>query len=106
MLSCRALRRNRTMAAFRLIPSIEEFLQRSNQRREAETHGRSMVAIIAREAADALRDAMASGDATPASAEEASAWMERRVQMTLSDRLAPSLRRVINATGVILHTNL
>jgi L-seryl-tRNA(Ser) seleniumtransferase len=32
--------------------------------------------------------------------------MERRVHRTLSDRLAPSLQRVINATGVILHTNL
>ena len=60
MLSCRASRRNRTMAVFRLIPSIEEFLQRSSLKREVETHGRQSIAAAAREAADALRDAMAS----------------------------------------------
>jgi L-seryl-tRNA(Ser) seleniumtransferase len=37
---------------------------------------------------------------------EAMAWMEGRVQTVLTSRIAASLRRVINATGVIVHTNL
>jgi L-seryl-tRNA(Ser) seleniumtransferase len=33
-------------------------------------------------------------------------WLSQKVSQALHDRFAPTLRRVINATGVILHTNL
>jgi L-seryl-tRNA(Ser) seleniumtransferase len=38
--------------------------------------------------------------------DEAAGWLESRTLSELSARLAPSLRPAINATGVIVHTNL
>ena len=94
------------MPEYRLIPSIEEFLQRPGLLRAAAQHGRDPAAAAARAAAAALRDAIARDETTPHTVEDASAWMEYRVNVMLSARLVPSLRRVINATGVIVHTNL
>jgi L-seryl-tRNA(Ser) seleniumtransferase len=49
---------------------------------------------------------MQAGERVPASSDVARAWIEDRVIELLTLRLAPSLRRVLNATGVIVHTNL
>src|SRR5439155_6277435 len=104
MLSCPPRPCNRAMPAFHFIPSIDAFLQQPGLHAALLTHGREAVAGAARDAAIALRDAMTSGGTAPASPEAASAWMAAHVAASLADRLAPSLRRVINATGVIIHT--
>jgi L-seryl-tRNA(Ser) seleniumtransferase len=46
----------------------------------------------------------AAGDA--AGVEEDLAWIPQRRAVRLVSALAPSLRRVVNATGVVIHTNL
>ena len=56
-----------------------------------------------RETLDALREEILSGACAELPAREA---LLQRVQMRLSDKTRPNLRRVINATGVVLHTNL
>jgi L-seryl-tRNA(Ser) seleniumtransferase len=94
------------MPSFRQIPSIEQLLQRPSLKRAAAVYGREEAATAARAVAQQLRESLATGGDAPASAEEISEWMECRVGELLADRIAPSLRRVINATGVILHTNL
>jgi L-seryl-tRNA(Ser) seleniumtransferase len=95
------------MPSFRLIPSIEQLLERPAFRQLAAQHGRMRVTDAARRAADALRESMRAGRIDlPASEAEVGLWLERTVTADLAARLAPSLRRVINATGVIIHTNL
>jgi L-seryl-tRNA(Ser) seleniumtransferase len=94
------------MLAFRVIPSIEEFLQRPRVKLAADRHGRAAVAAASREAAHALRSAIAAQRESPESSDTAGSWMESRVLAQLSADTMPSLVRVINATGVIIHTNL
>src|SRR5262245_48591812 len=106
MLSCRPQACNRAMSAFRHIPSIDEFLLRARMRRAIDTHGRASVVDAARLAADELRAMIGRADAPAESIAAACDWMEARVEAALARQLTRSLRRVVNATGVILHTNL
>jgi L-seryl-tRNA(Ser) seleniumtransferase len=95
------------MPTLRLIPSIDALLSRPALARATETHGRDSVTAAARQAADELRgEIKRAGARGPASEDDAAAWIERRTIEILASRLAPSLRPVINATGVIIHTNL
>jgi L-seryl-tRNA(Ser) seleniumtransferase len=93
--------------SLRHIPSIEQLLQRPALVEAAAAHGRERVADAARRAADTLRNQVQrDGAASIQSLEHATARLEMTVILDLSRRLAPSLRPVINATGVIVHTNL
>ena len=65
--------------------------------------GRAAVVEALRAEAEALRSRVAAGEAAPP---DVAAALERVVPARLSANLTPSLRPVINATGVILHTNL
>ena len=99
-------RRNRTMAEFRRIPSIEQVLRRQPLRAMVLLHGHGAVADAARAAADELRVRFAaSADVSGGSGDPAD-WIEQRAIGLLTDRIAPSLRHVVNATGVVIHTNL
>ncbi len=91
----------------RHIPSIEALLQRPSLVTAASSHGRERVADAARGAAGALRDGLRRSDpGLPTSDEGSVAWIEARTLAALRESDVPSLRRVINATGVVLHTNL
>jgi len=94
------------MTSFRLIPSIDRVLSRPAMAALSVTHGHENVARAARAAADALREAMKRGDAAPTTESAALTWLDGHIAAGLQTQTAPSLRRVINATGVILHTNL
>ena len=65
--------------------------------------GRAAVVAALRDEAAALRDAAASGAELPPDVPEAIA---RAVPRRLAASAAASLREVVNATGVIVHTNL
>jgi L-seryl-tRNA(Ser) seleniumtransferase len=60
-----------------------------------------LAVAAARKAIDAAREAVLAGGPAPSEEELAATAAERLVRLT-----RPSLRRVINATGVVLHTNL
>ena len=95
------------MSVFRVIPSIEELLRRPLLGAAIEAHGGDLVTAAARRAADDLRARLQhGGDPLPASSDEAAAWLESRTLSDVTARLAASLRPAINATGVIIHTNL
>ena len=92
-------------AQLRALPSVDELLARSAIARLAETAGRPLVADAIRETLATLRSELAQPGA-PHHASLASDAIESRVIAAVEAHLAPSLRRVINATGVVLHTNL
>lgn len=93
-----------TAALLRELPSVDELLGRSALSSLAEKAGRGMVAQAARAVLADLR-ARVRGESVDA-ADLGVSTIEARVTTEVEAALAPSLRRVINATGVILHTNL
>jgi len=86
---------------FRNLPSVDKLLAQERVRAlSREYSGDTVVALVRQELA-AAREAVARGAAAPPIETLADA-VGRRAQSALT----PSLRPVINATGVIIHTNL
>jgi L-seryl-tRNA(Ser) seleniumtransferase len=94
------------MADFRLIPSIEQLRQRPAVRSLEARYGREALVHALREAAAALRAELAGGRNAPGDEESAAEAIARDAEGRLARSFEPSLSRVINATGVIIHTNL
>jgi L-seryl-tRNA(Ser) seleniumtransferase len=88
-----------TMAKLRELPSVDQLLARPGIAGLVAEYGRPIVLRAARSAIAELRREIARGSSSAADA-------ETMTRTFLNRALAPSLRRVINATGVILHTNL
>jgi L-seryl-tRNA(Ser) seleniumtransferase len=85
----------------RKLPSVEIMLQREELQPYIQERGHTLVAQSIRDTIDASRRQIANGDPSPS--------MEQLLEAVLSElgaRGAPIIRRVINATGVIIHTNL
>ena len=89
----------------RLVPSIERLRQRAAVQRLEVRYGREATVRALRDEAEALRRRLADDGAVRDEA-EAAASIEAGLAARLDAALAPSLRPVINATGVIVHTNL
>jgi L-seryl-tRNA(Ser) seleniumtransferase len=94
------------MGDFRVIPSIEQLRQRAGVRNLEARYGREALVEALRQAAGALRDGLARGESAPAGEDAASELIARDAEARLAHDFEPSLGRVINATGVIVHTNL
>jgi L-seryl-tRNA(Ser) seleniumtransferase len=90
------------MTPARDIPSIEQLRQRASLRALEGRYGREAIVQALRDEADTMRMRLADGTAPP----DIGAAMEAAVTGRLAGAAVPSLRSVINATGVILHTNL
>ena len=84
---------------YRELPSVEQLLSDERVRSLAARHGRPALAEIAREVLDESR-ALIAREGRAAAVDHAGAVVDR------AGALEPTLRRVINATGVLLHTNL
>ncbi|MGH9372998.1 MAG: L-seryl-tRNA(Sec) selenium transferase, partial [Vicinamibacterales bacterium] len=96
-------RKSKQRRQMRDIPSIEQLRQRPAMRAMEAEFGRAALVDALRAEAEALRRRVAAGEAPPA---DVGSVLEREVPARLAAQAAPSLRPVINATGVILHTNL
>jgi L-seryl-tRNA(Ser) seleniumtransferase len=94
------------MSDFRLIPSIEQLRQRPVVRALEARFGVEATVSALRAAAADVRGAIAGGDAALSTEPSVVAWMEAAAGSRLGDAFRPSLEPVINASGVILHTNL
>lgn len=95
------------------IPSVDELLGRPRLQGLCGTAGRGLVTDAARSVLADVRAALLRQSTPAASAPTAETpgqlaleVLEERVANEVRNWLAPSLCRVINATGVILHTNL
>jgi L-seryl-tRNA(Ser) seleniumtransferase len=94
------------MTTPRILPSVDDLLQRPALSALEAEYGSSAVLAAVRAVTDELRRELG-GPAPPAdSREDAAKTIERRTAQRLEIAFAPSLVPVINATGVIVHTNL
>ena len=84
------------------LPSVDRLLRHADLAAAVSAHGRPLVVDAIREVLDARRALMNAVPAGPASPD---ALVEATLQR-LRDISRPSLRRVFNLTGTVLHTNL
>ncbi len=91
--------------ALRALPSLSVLLARPLLERLAERHGRAVIVAAAQAAVDELREELRAESVAPNRAEllvRAEALTVRRAR----EARRTTLRRVVNATGVVIHTNL
>jgi L-seryl-tRNA(Ser) seleniumtransferase len=88
----------------RLLPSVEQMLQRAEVRALEARHGRALVVRELRALVEDARTRAAAGDR--AAVESVAADLPGRLAARLDRARAASLIRVLNATGVVVHTNL
>ena len=93
------------MADYRVIPSIETLRQRDTVRNMELHHGGDAVVRALRLGAEQLRAQIGAGDG-PLDSEAAARVIEALAEAALASHARGSLRPVINATGVVIHTNL
>jgi L-seryl-tRNA(Ser) seleniumtransferase len=108
--------RQDSRARLRAIPSVDELLLQPRLVALAEKSGRNLVTLAVRSVLAGFRERLKNEPSSSAAGPKAfdSAQQEARVVAEVVGEvvaeveaaLAPSLRRVINATGVVLHTNL
>lgn len=91
---------------FRRLPSVDEVLRSSDISALASEQGSVAVTEAARAVLARLRSEVASGLLESAGLQLALDGLHGAIEQELRQVLAYSLRPVINATGVILHTNL
>jgi L-seryl-tRNA(Ser) seleniumtransferase len=94
-----------TADARRAIPAVDRLLASEPFQPLLAVNPRPLVVRALQEELRAVRAALAAGDAGAEHAADP-AWYAARVEERLAQRSRPSLRTVINATGVVLHTNL
>jgi L-seryl-tRNA(Ser) seleniumtransferase len=85
------------------LPQVQRLLERTAAERLAGEHGRTALVAALRTVLDAARAALLHGES--AAPPDPDALLEQ-AQVLLAARERPQLCRVINATGIILHTNL
>ncbi len=88
------------------IPGVDRVLNERAIQVLSKRCGTSVLTDMIRQAIDRVRGMMRDGEAVGASREALIKWIVGDVQRELAEQFAPNLRRVVNATGVILHTNL
>ena len=83
------------------LPSVDRLLQPTEAVQLISKYGRSLTIKVIRDTLNAARSAIQGGAASPTSEE-----ILEDTRLALQQLTASTLRPVINATGVIVHTNL
>ena len=96
------------MTTPRILPSIDRLRQRPTVRALETEYGRAAVLAALRDVSETLRRELTGPGPSPPieNGERAATTIERRTASHLAAGFDPSLVSVINATGVIVHTNL
>jgi L-seryl-tRNA(Ser) seleniumtransferase len=90
--------------SFRGLPSVHQVLEAGGLRAAATNHAHDLVVAAVRRELAELRARLRSGQAVDGMADAEA--VAQRVAQRLQRELRPKLRAVINATGIVLHTNL
>jgi L-seryl-tRNA(Ser) seleniumtransferase len=91
---------------FQLLPSVDELLRAEAIQPVLARAGHSATVVSARALLEDLRSRIARGEMTEAQVEAAVRTAPAEIERRLASAMAYCLLPVINATGVILHTNL
>ena len=94
------------MPDLRAIPSIEQLRQRETIRALEHRFGGAATVDALRHAATVVRDAIGRGDSSLGTDSTVIARIEAIALARLGEQFRPSLEPVINASGVLIHTNL
>ncbi|NLC25567.1 MAG: L-seryl-tRNA(Sec) selenium transferase [Fastidiosipila sp.] len=89
------------IGSLRDIPQVDEFIELDEMRKLQSLYGHTPVVEASRTCIENLRQKLLQGSET-----ETLAFLQSAVIDHLKQNQSPKLRRVINATGTILHTNL
>ncbi|HZT83289.1 MAG TPA: L-seryl-tRNA(Sec) selenium transferase, partial [Gemmataceae bacterium] len=89
---------------FRQVPSVNEVLEAPPLRDQLGQHPRELVVAAVRRELDDLRNRLKQGETFDG--QDGAEALAARALARLGRELRPKLRRVINATGIVLHTNL
>ena len=95
---------NRPLPAFAGLPAVDKVLNLAEARSLAEQHGRAEVTRAARALLAELRERASAGSLEPEATAEAA--LSAQLRLRVEERARPRLRRVLNLTGTVLHTNL
>ncbi|MBI1950932.1 MAG: L-seryl-tRNA(Sec) selenium transferase, partial [Acidobacteria bacterium] len=93
-------------ASPRALPQVNAVMERGEVQQAAARHGRALVAALVRERLDVLRRGIRAGGLDGAALEAGVAALPVWVESEARARTTSTMRPVINATGVVLHTNL
>jgi L-seryl-tRNA(Ser) seleniumtransferase len=91
---------------FRSLPSVNEVMLIPACRSLLDTHPRATVLRATREVLTAMRSEISSGQHSESSLQQSISLLPKEIAKRLAAGARYSLRPIINATGVILHTNL
>ena len=91
---------------YRRLPSVDEVLRLQQITDLTEREGHAAVAEAARAVLGRVREEIAAGRLNSSGVELAVSGLPEAVERQLRQALQPSLCSVINASGVVLHTNL
>ena len=86
---------------FRALPSVDKILAAKESRALAETYSHGALVTLARDSLQAAREEISSGRPAPSLQ-----TLVEEIESRAKALWQPSPRQVINATGVIIHTNL
>jgi L-seryl-tRNA(Ser) seleniumtransferase len=89
---------------YRNLPAVNDVLEQPAVQALAVQHGHDTIATAVRDELAELRRRLSAGEAIDGVAEPGA--LAQRVVARLSREQRPKLRQVINATGIVLHTNL
>ena len=93
-------------ALYRKLPSVHELIVAAGFQPLVALHGRERVIHTVRETLERLRDEISAGEHSTETLDWKLGSLVEQVSAELQSGPRYSLRRVINASGVILHTNL
>ncbi len=94
------------MKLFKLIPKVDELLDMEAIKTLLENTPRNTVIETIREELDIIRDAIKTGGLNELEIKEAIKNLPERIQEVSHSKNSYNLKRVVNATGTVLHTNL
>lgn len=93
-------------SVLKAIPSVDQVLGTETAAAFAEEFGRAAAVRVARDVIGEFRDELEAGALEDVDRETLAFNIEERFKEALEGERRSALRRVINATGVIIHTNL